>query len=104
MLGHYRRVLMIGAHPTTRTPAAHRPGGARRRGGYLSSGRADRTDAELGGAGLIRTESCSPRRLDGAANTRAYDFGYLSLEETGAMAPGHHPKDVVRIVRRFRPR
>ena len=58
--------------------------------------------------GLLRTEELlAARRLDGARQyfTRAYDFGYSkSLEETWQHWPRDTIlKDVVRIVRRFRP-
>src|SRR5690606_38200171 len=65
--------------------------------------------SELGAAlGILRSEELlAARRLDGASQffTRAYDFGYSkSLDDTW----GHWPrdsivKDVVRVVRRFRP-
>ena len=115
MLGHYRRVLMIGAHPddedTELLTVLVRGMGAE--AAYLSLNRGEGGQnligPELGEAlGLIRTEELlAARRLDGARQffTRAYDFGYSkSLEETW----GHWPrdtilKDVVRIVRRFRP-
>ena len=64
---------------------------------------------ELGEAlGLIRTEELlAARRLDGARQyfTRAYDFGYSkTMEETWEHWPQDSIlKDVVRIVRRFRP-
>src|ERR671921_1231873 len=65
--------------------------------------------SELGEAlGLLRTEELlAARRLDGARQyfTRAYDFGYSkSLAETWQHWPRDTVlKDVVRIVRRFRP-
>ena len=64
---------------------------------------------ELGEAlGLVRTEELlAARRLDGARQffTRAYDFGYSkTLDETWRHWPRDTIlKDVVRIVRRFRP-
>ena len=115
MLGHYRRVLLIGAHPddedTELLTMLVRGLGAE--AAYLSLNRGEGGQnligPELGEAlGLLRTEELlSARRLDGARQffTRAYDFGFSkSLEETW----GHWPqdtilKDVVRIVRRFRP-
>ncbi len=115
MLGHYRRVLMIGAHPddedTELLTVLVRGMGAE--AAYLSLNRGEGGQnligPELGEAlGLIRTEELlAARKLDGARQyfTRAYDFGFSkSLEETW----GHWPqdtilKDVVRIVRRFRP-
>ena len=115
MLGHEKRVLMIGAHPddedTELLAVLVRGMGAET--AYLSLNRGEGGQnligPELGQAlGLIRTEELlAARRLDGARQffTRAYDFGYSqTLEETR----GHWPrdtvlKDVVRIVRRFRP-
>ena len=115
MLGHYKRVLMIGAHPddedTELLTVLARSMGAE--AAYLSLNRGEGGQnligPELGEAlGLLRTEELlAARRLDGARQffTRAYDFGYSkSLEETW----GHWPrdsilKDVVRVVRRFRP-
>ena len=64
---------------------------------------------ELGPAlGLLRTEELlSARRLDGAQQffTRAYDFGFSkTLADTWAHWPQDSVlKDVVRIIRRFRP-
>jgi LmbE family N-acetylglucosaminyl deacetylase len=115
MLGHYKRVLMIGAHPDdedtelltllvrgTGTEAA-----------YLSLNRGEGGQnligPELGEElGLLRTEELlAARRLDGARQyfTRAYDFGYSkTLDETWQHWPRDTIlKDVVRIVRRFRP-
>ncbi len=115
MLGHYKRVLMIGAHPDdedtelltllvrgTGTEAA-----------YLSLNRGEGGQnligPELGEElGLLRTEELlAARRLDGARQyfTRAYDFGYSkTLDETWQhWARDTILKDVVRIVRRFRP-
>jgi len=115
MLGHYERVLMIGAHPddedTELLTVLARSMGAE--AAYLSLNRGEGGQnligPELGeGLGLLRTEELlAARRLDGARQffTRAYDFGFSkSLEETW----GHWPrdsilKDVVRVVRRFRP-
>lgn len=115
MLGHYKRVLMIGAHPDDEdtellTVLVRGMGGE---AAYLSLNRGEGGQnligAELGEAlGLLRTEELlAARRLDGARQffTRAYDFGYSkSLQETWT----HWPRDtllddVVRIVRRFRP-
>ena len=115
MLGHYRRVLMIGAHPddedTELLTLLVRGLGAE--AAYLSLNRGEGGQnligPELGEAlGLIRTEELlAARRLDGARQyfTRAYDFGYSkSLEETWSHWPQDTIlKDVVRIVRRFRP-
>jgi LmbE family N-acetylglucosaminyl deacetylase len=115
MLGHYRRVLMIGAHPddedTELLTVLVRGMGAE--AAYLSltrgEGGQNLIGPELGEAlGLIRTEELlAARRLDGARQyfTRAYDFGYSkTLEETWEHWPRDTIlKDVVRIVRRFRP-
>jgi LmbE family N-acetylglucosaminyl deacetylase len=115
MLGHYKRVLMIGAHPddedTELLTILVRGMGAE--AAYLSLNRGEGGQnligAELGEAlGLIRTEELlAARRLDGARQyfTRAYDFGYSkSLDETWQHWPRDTIlKDVVRIVRRFRP-
>ncbi len=115
MLGHYRRVLMIGAHPddedTELLTVLVRGMGAE--AAYLSLNRGEGGQnligPELGEAlGIIRTEELlAARRLDGARQyfTRAYDFGYSkSLDETWTHWPADTIlKDVVRIVRRFRP-
>ncbi|HEY7482519.1 MAG TPA: PIG-L family deacetylase [Gemmatimonadales bacterium] len=115
MLGHYRRVLMIGAHPddedTELLTLLVRGMGAE--AAYLSLNRGEGGQnligPELGEAlGLIRTEELlAARRLDGARQyfTRAYDFGYSkTLDETWKHWPRDTVlKDVVRIIRRFRP-
>ena len=115
MLGQYRRVLMIGAHPddedTELLTVLVRGMGAE--AAYLSLNRGEGGQnllgPELGEAlGLIRSEELlAARRLDGARQyfTRAYDFGFSkSLEETWSHWPSDTIlKDVVRIVRRFRP-
>jgi LmbE family N-acetylglucosaminyl deacetylase len=115
MLGHDERVLMIGAHPddedTELLTVLVRGMGAE--AAYLSLNRGEGGQnligPELGEAlGLIRTEELlAARRLDGARQyfTRAYDFGYSkTLDETWQHWPRDTIlKDVVRIVRRFRP-
>lgn len=115
MLGHYKRVLMVGAHPddedTELLTVLVRGMGSE--AGYLSLNRGEGGQnligPELGEAlGLLRTEELlAARRLDGARQyfTRAYDFGYSkTLEETWQHWPRDTIlKDVVRIVRRFRP-
>ena len=115
MLGHDKRVLMIGAHPddedTELLTLLVRGQGAE--AAYLSLNRGEGGQnligPELGMAlGLLRTEELlAARRLDGARQyfTRAYDFGYSkSLDETWQHWPRDTIlKDVVRIVRRFRP-
>ena len=115
MLGGEKRVLMIGAHPddedTELLTVLVRGLGAE--AAYLSLNRGEGGQnligPELGPAlGLIRTEELlAARRLDGARQyfTRAYDFGYSkSQDETWKHWPRDTVlKDVVRIVRRFRP-
>jgi len=115
MLGHDKRVLMIGAHPddedTELLTVLVRGMGAE--AAYLSLNRGEGGQnligPELGEAlGLVRTEELlAARRLDGAHQffTRAYDFGYSkTLDETWQHWPRDTIlKDVVRIVRRFRP-
>jgi len=115
MLGHYKRVLMIGAHPddedTELLTVLVRGMGAE--AAYLSLNRGEGGQnligPELGEAlGLIRTEELlAARRLDGARQyfTRAYDFGYSkNIDETWKHWPQDSVlKDVVRMVRRFRP-
>jgi LmbE family N-acetylglucosaminyl deacetylase len=115
MLGHNKRVLMIGAHPddedTELLTILVRGMGAE--AAYLSLNRGEGGQnligPELGEAlGLIRTEELlAARRLDGARQyfTRAYDFGYSkSIDETWQHWPRDTVlKDVVRMVRRFRP-
>ena len=115
MLGHNKRVLMIGAHPddedTELLTLLVRGMGAE--AAYLSLNRGEGGQnligPELGEAlGLIRTEELlAARKLDGARQyfTRAYDFGFSkSLEETWRFWPRDSVlKDVVRIVREFRP-
>ena len=115
MLGHDERVLVIGAHPddedTELLTILVRGMGAE--AAYLSLNRGEGGQnligPELGEAlGLLRTsELLAARRLDGARQyfTRAYDFGFSkSLDDTWAHWPRDSVlKDVVRIVRRFRP-
>lgn len=114
-LGHYERVLMIGAHPddedTELLTILSRGMGAET--AYLSltrgEGGQDLIGPELGDAlGILRTEELlAARRIDGAQQffTRAYDFGFSKTMDD---AWKHWPqdsvlKDVVRIIRRFRP-
>ncbi len=115
MLGHYERVLMIGAHPddedTELLTLLTRQMGAE--AAYLSLNRGEGGQnligSELGPAlGLLRTEELlAARRLDGAHQffTRAYDFGFSkTLDETWMHWPRDTIlKDVVRVIRRFRP-
>ncbi|MBA2627081.1 MAG: PIG-L family deacetylase [Gemmatimonadales bacterium] len=115
MLGHDKRVLLIGAHPddedTELLTILVRGEGAE--AAYLSLNRGEGGQnligSELGDAlGLLRTEELlAARQLDGAQQffTRAYDFGFSkTLDDTWAHWPRDSVlKDVVRIVRRFRP-
>lgn len=115
LLGHYKRVLMIGAHPddedTELLTVLVRGEGAE--AAYLSLNRGEGGQnvigPELGEAlGLLRTEELlAARRLDGARQffSRAYDFGFSKTQdETWTHWPRDSVlKDVVRIVRRFRP-
>ena len=114
-LAEPRRVLIIGAHPddedTQLLALAARGYGAD--AAYLSLSRGEGGQnligEELGAAlGLIRSRELeAARAIDGAMQffTRAYDFGYTrSLDETERFwLPDSILKDVVRIVRRFRP-
>ena len=114
-LGANKRVLMIAAHPddedTELLTLLVRGMGAE--AGYLSLNRGEGGQNLIGDElgetlGLLRTEELlAARRLDGARQffTRAYDFGFSkSLEDTWAHWPRDSVlKDVVRIVRRFRP-
>ncbi|MGE3527704.1 MAG: PIG-L family deacetylase, partial [Gemmatimonadales bacterium] len=115
MLGHYQRVLMIGAHPddedTELLTVLVRGRGVE--AAYLALNRGEGGQnligSELGeGLGLLRSgELLAARRLDGAGQffTRAFDFGYSkTLEDTWQHWPRDSVlKDVVRIVRQFRP-
>jgi LmbE family N-acetylglucosaminyl deacetylase len=115
MLGHDERVLVIGAHPDDEDTEllAILVRGMGVEAAYLSLNRGEGGQnligPELGEAlGLLRTsELLAARRLDGARQyfTRAYDFGFSkSLDDTWAHWPRDSVlKDVVRIVRRFRP-
>ena len=115
MLGHNKRVLVIGAHPddedTDLITLLVRGEGAE--AAYLSLNRGEGGQnligPELGEAlGLLRTEELlSARTLDGGRQyfTRAYDFGYSkTLEDTWAHWPRDSIlKDVVRVIRTFQP-
>ena len=115
MLGHYKRVLVIGAHPddedTELLTILVRGEGAE--AAYLSLNRGEGGQNAIGPElgeplGLLRTEELlAARRLDGARQffTRAYDFGFSKTqEETWTHWPRDSVlEDVVRIVRRFRP-
>ena len=115
MLGHTKRVLLIAAHPDDEDSelltTLVRGEGAEAAYLALSRGEGGQNliGPELGEElGLIRTgELLGARSLDGARQyfTRAFDFGFSkSIEETGRFWPRDSVlKDVVRIVRRFRP-
>jgi LmbE family N-acetylglucosaminyl deacetylase len=114
-LGSNKRVLMIGAHPddedTQLLVLLARGMGAQV--AYLSLSRGEGGQnligPELGPElGVIRTEELlAARELDGARQffTRAYDFGFSkTAEETFRFWPRDSVlKDVVAIIRRFRP-
>jgi len=115
MLGHHQRVLMIAAHPddedTELLALLVRGMGAE--AAYLSLNRGEGGQNLIGdelgeGLGLLRTEELlAARRLEGGRQffTRAYDFGFSkTLDDTWAHWPRDSVlKDVVRLVRRFRP-
>lgn len=115
MLGHHRRALMIAAHPddenTEVLTLLARGEGAET--AYLSltrgEGGQNLIGTELGeGLGLIRSgELLAARSVDGARQffTRAADFGFSkSIEEAWRFWPRDSVlKDVVRVIRRFRP-
>jgi len=115
MLGHHKRVLMIGAHPddedTEVLTILSRGQGAAT--AYLSLNRGEGGQnligSELGeGLGLIRSgELLSARAVDGARQffTRTFDYGFSkTLAEAWRFWPRDSVlKDVVRVVRRFRP-
>jgi LmbE family N-acetylglucosaminyl deacetylase len=115
MLGHTKRVLMIAAHPddedTELLTVLVRGQGAE--AAYLSLSRGEGGQnligPELGEElGLIRSEELlAARRLDGARQyfTRAFDFGFSkNVEEAFRFWPRDSVlKDVVRVIRRFRP-
>ncbi|HEX7025504.1 MAG TPA: PIG-L family deacetylase, partial [Gemmatimonadales bacterium] len=115
MLGHSRRALMIAAHPddedTELLTVLVREQGAE--AAYLSLSRGEGGQnligPELGEElGLIRSEELlAARKLDGARQyfTRAFDFGFSkNIEEAFRFWPRDSVlKDVVRVVRRFRP-
>ena len=114
-LAEPRRVLLIAAHPDDEDTAlltlAARGLGAD--AAYLAVSRGEGGQnligSELGAAlGLVRTqELMAARAVDGARQyfTRAFDFGFTrDLAETERYwLPDSLLKDVVRVVRRFRP-
>jgi LmbE family N-acetylglucosaminyl deacetylase len=115
LANNWRRVLMIGAHPddedTELLTILARGMGIET--AYLSLTRGDGGQnligAELGEAlGVLRTEElASARRIDGAQQffTRAYDFGFSKTAEETLRFWNRDStlKDMVRIIRRFRP-
>ena len=114
-LGQNRRVLVIGAHPDDEDSELLTilVRGMGTETAYLSLNRGEGGQnligPELGEElGLIRSEELlAARRVDGARQffTRAYDFGFSkTLDDTWSHWPRDSVlKDVVRIVRRFRP-
>lgn len=114
-LGHHRRVLMIAAHPddenTEVLAILARGHGAET--AYLSltrgEGGQNLIGPELGeGLGLVRSgELLAARALDGGRQffTRAADYGFSKhMDEAWQHWPRDSIlKDVVRVVRRFRP-
>ncbi|HEY4100678.1 MAG TPA: PIG-L family deacetylase [Gemmatimonadales bacterium] len=115
LAGSWRRVLMIGAHPddedTELLTILARGDGIT--AGYLSLTRGDGGQnligSELGKSlGVLRTEELvSARKIDGAQQffTRAFDFGFSkTADETFRFWNRDSVlKDMVRIIRRFRP-
>jgi LmbE family N-acetylglucosaminyl deacetylase len=114
-LGTTARVLMIGAHPDDEDTQliAYLAKARHIETAYLSLTRGDGGQNLIGNElgpelGMIRTEELlAARRLDGGRQyfTRAYDFGFSkTLEETLEHWPKDSIlKDVVEIVRAFRP-
>jgi LmbE family N-acetylglucosaminyl deacetylase len=114
-LSEYRRALVIGAHPddedTSLLALLARDYGAKAAYLALSRGEGGQNliGNELGvGLGLLRSRELEAARgVDGARQffTRSYDFGYSrSLEEASQFWPPDSVlKDVIRVVRRFRP-
>ncbi len=114
-LAENRRALVIAAHPddedTSFLALLARGYGADAAYLALSRGEGGQNliGDELGvGLGLLRSRELeSAREIDGARQffTRSYDFGYSrSFEETSQFWPPDSVlKDVVRVVRRFRP-
>jgi LmbE family N-acetylglucosaminyl deacetylase len=114
-LGNTMRVLMIGAHPDDEDTQliAYLAKARHVETAYLSLTRGDGGQNLIGNElgvqlGMIRTEELlAARRLDGGRQyfTRAYDFGFSkTLDETLQHWPKDSIlKDVVEIVRAFRP-
>lgn len=114
-LGHDVRVLMVGAHPDDEDSefltVMARGYGAETAYLALTRGEGGQNliGSELGPAlGVLRTEELlAARNLDGARQffTRAFDFGFSKgLPDTWRFWPRDSVlKDVVRVVRQFRP-
>lgn len=114
-LGHYKRVLMIAAHPddeyTELLTLLARGMGVET--AYLSLNRGEGGQNLIGNElgeelGVLRTgELLASRQLDGARQyfTRAYDFGFSKTQDdTWAHWPKDSVlKDAVQVVRQFRP-
>ncbi len=110
-----RRVLVVGAHPDDEDSSilALFARGHGAEAAYLSLSRGEGGQNLIGnelgiGLGVVRTgELESARSVDGGRQffTRAYDFGYTrALSETETFwLPDSILKDVVRVIRRFRP-
>jgi LmbE family N-acetylglucosaminyl deacetylase len=114
-LSEGRRVLLIGAHPDDEdnrliVALSHQLGADV---AYLSLSRGEGGQNLLGeelgvGLGLLRSRELeAARAIDGGRQyfTRAFDFGFTrSLDETETKWPRDSVlKDVIRVVRRFRP-
>ncbi len=114
-ISEHRRVLVVGAHPDDEDTSllALLALGYGAEAAYLSLSRGEGGQNLIGdelgaGLGLLRSrELLAAREVDGATQffTRAFDFGYTrSLEETSQhWIPDSVLKDVVRVVRAFRP-
>lgn len=115
LLGHTKRVLMVGAHPDDESTQilSTLALGQGAQVAYLSLTRGEGGQNGIGpelqeGLGLLRTEELlAARRIDGARQyfTRAYDFGFSKSAEE---AFEHWPRDsvladVVAVIREFRP-
>jgi LmbE family N-acetylglucosaminyl deacetylase len=114
-ISEHRRVLVVGAHPDDEDTSllALLALGYGAEAAYLSLSRGEGGQNLIGdelgtGLGLLRSrELVAARDVDGATQffTRAFDFGYTrSLQEASQhWVPDSILKDVVRVVRAFRP-